>query len=268
MIAVGAFVLFATASSIPASPLAPVGKWIVEGKDNTCVLSHAYGDPAVTIGLRPWPIGDRADLILVTPGSGQDFDTGTVSLMLGNASKAINAHYIGYAIKGRKQHLIDVSLPNHSLKEIESSSAITYSVDGSAPVTFAPPDRARAYAVLDDCLGLLRRALHIDPMILADMVAPPQAKGQPSAWFDNSYPDAAVTAGAQGATSALLTINTKGRVIDCVPFGSSGVPALDERTCAQFKRAAYFHPALGKDGKPVIGYNVQVVNWRILSGGF
>ncbi len=54
--------LAASGAEPMAGPLRAIGQWVVEGQDNMCAPSHAYGEgkARVTLTVRPWPMGARS----------------------------------------------------------------------------------------------------------------------------------------------------------------------------------------------------------------
>lgn len=91
-----------------------------------------------------------------------------------------------------------------------------------------------------------------------------RAKGNPGQYFGrDAYPPAALRAGAEGRVSVRLTIDTNGRVSDCVVTGSSGNNDLDETTCSIFKRKVRYTPAKDQNGNPVVDHATQSVRWQL-----
>lgn len=248
----------------PTMVLPPVGQWLVEGENNMCVLSHAFGTNNIRLAVRPWPLGYQVDLVLIQPGQGNDFSEGTATVSLGASGPQIKANAAGYAIKNQPAHLTQFTLSRVSLAQVAAAPSITIALGKHEPMTFNLPDRVKAFAVLDKCQKLLLKSLGIESTAVAQIVSPPVPKGDTRDWFGGDiYPSSSLINGTQGNTSVLLTITAKGRVEKCDPFGHSGDPTLDLQTCATYKRHGVFIPARNKDGRPVIGYFSATTRWRI-----
>lgn len=77
------------------------------------------------------------------------------------------------------------------------------------------------------------------------------------------YPESARKRREEGMTRFLLEISVAGEPTDCVVMQSSGSPRLDLTTCQLAKARARFEPAVDAAGKPVPGFYVGKVNWRL-----
>jgi TonB family protein len=102
--------------------------------------------------------------------------------------------------------------------------------------------------------------------------APPQAgTGSPavlqgsfaSLVTPTDYPAAARRNGEQGTVGFRLTVDSDGRVSDCVVTKSSGSSALDAATCRIAAARARFRPARDRDGKAVRDYIPAHIRWAL-----
>lgn len=80
---------------------------------------------------------------------------------------------------------------------------------------------------------------------------------------DIDFPSHAILKGIEGVTSYRLTIDTEGRVRNCVITKSSGSSNLDAETCKLMKRRARFYPATDREGKPIIGTYSGKEIWKL-----
>jgi len=97
---------------------------------------------------------------------------------------------------------------------------------------------------------------------------PPVAAGSPprlsTVSISNAdYPPAAVRRREQGDVVIRFTVTARGGVADCTAEQSSGSAALDEQSCAIWRRRARYVPATGADGGAVAQAATQVFAWRI-----
>ncbi len=102
------------------------------------------------------------------------------------------------------------------------------------------------------------------PAAAHDPIDPPRPMGDMSQWFSgDNYPPAAMRAGQEGNVSVVLSINAQGLVTGCQVTKSSGVPALDARTCMLVTRRGRFVPARQGDQAVASTYDLHDVEWRI-----
>lgn len=102
------------------------------------------------------------------------------------------------------------------------------------------------------------------PAAAHDPIDPPKPMGDVSRWFSgDNYPPAAMRAGQAGKVSVILSISAQGLVTGCQVTKSSGVPALDVRTCMLATRRGRFAPARQGDQSVASTYDLHDVEWRI-----
>jgi hypothetical protein len=258
--------LTASGAEPATGPLAPSGQWVVEGQDNMCALSHAYGEgkARVTLTVRPWPMGGTVDTLLFYPSTDMEPGGGVGSVELAPSGSKLNGLVTSYAVKGRNLRLAALSAPEVTRDDLESAATISVTVDKRRAVSVAQSGAKAAYAALDRCGDLLLKSLNIDPVAMKAVVTPPAPVGAVGSWFKVAdYPQAAMAGNAQGATSMLVTVGLDGRVAACVPFGRSGNLDIDKAACSAFTRRGRYTPGLDKDGKPMVSYATQRVRWTL-----
>lgn len=133
---------------------------------------------------------------------------------------------------------------------------------GSSSVSvFARPlTRPGSIGALVAAIALLTSA----PAVAHDRIDPPRPLGDVSQWFSgDNYPPAAMRAGQEGNVSVILSISAQGLVTGCQVTKSSGVPALDTRTCILAIRRGRFAPARQGDQSVASTYDLRDVEWRI-----
>lgn len=77
------------------------------------------------------------------------------------------------------------------------------------------------------------------------------------------YPPRALMQELQGVSALRLTINTQGRVKDCIVTTSSGSDDLDDAACDTITKRAIFIPELDRKGNPIEATYTKNVRWQI-----
>jgi hypothetical protein len=258
--------MLAVTAAAPPAPLQPSGKWLVEGQDNMCALSHAYGEgkEAVTLGFRPWPTGDMVDVIWFSHTMDSSVRDGTAQIRFEAGESPAISPYTSFALAGRGERLSSFTISQTMLPYLERSRTVTVTFDGKTAATVAPSGVKAALAALSSCETLLYASLGVDPTFRSRVASPATPKGSERSWFGpKDYPPEAVHGGAQGRTLMLLTIDVDGRISKCVPFGRSGNAAIDKASCGTYTRRGRFNPAIGKDGQPMVSYYIGRVHWTL-----
>lgn len=259
------------ASSQPdaSPPLPPTGKWIVDYAENMCLLSHSFGigDSQVTLGFRPWPMGTKTEVVLISPDSSSTasrYGKGA-TLSLSSAGPDVEGDYWSYWLPKQKMRLVTLTVEQSALVDLGSAGTMTIAIPKGARVSVAlPPNTKPALKALDKCDDDLSRSWGVDPAEKMLVATPAQPFPGAADWIaDNDYPPDALRNSQHGTVMILWTIGLDGRVSNCIPVIKSGVPVLDQAACNAISRRGRYHPALDKDGKPVISHNTRKVNWRL-----
>ena len=83
-----------------------------------------------------------------------------------------------------------------------------------------------------------------------------------TAFSNDDYPEAAISAGASGTARAQLSIGPDGRVSGCNLVQSTGNGALDATTCNILRRRVKFTPARDSNGNPTSDtYVTPPIKW-------
>ncbi|WP_232475952.1 energy transducer TonB [Flavisphingomonas formosensis] len=96
-----------------------------------------------------------------------------------------------------------------------------------------------------------------------DDTPPRQIKGRIK---DSDYPRGAALAGAGGTVMVRFSVETDGRVGECVVTGSSGNADLDQTTCRLIRERFRYRPSLDASGRPVRSYVIEDHSWAVERG--
>lgn len=252
----------------PAPPLAPVGKWNVEYAEDMCALSHRYGegDAALTLGFRPWPMGDQMEIVLITGDSSSTASReGKATLSLSPSGKEVAGYYSSLRMSKEKLRVTTMTIKQEVFAELGSATAISIAFSRDLRVyVMQPPTIKAAQAALEKCDDGLLRKWGVDPAEKTMVATPPQAFPGATDWITyGDYPAGARQQRQQGTVMILWTIGVDGRVTDCLPVITSGTASLDQAACNAIIRRGRFEPALDKDGKPMISHYARKVVWRL-----
>lgn len=243
-------------------PLQPSGKWVVEHQDSLCLLSCEFGEGSakVTFGLRPILIGSTFEVVLLDEEKGRSkLRREEARLVLEPSGRTVTAESSSYRSKGKRLALFDISVSD--VEDIAKSAKLAIAI-GNEPATVISPVRiAAALKVLADCQINLRKHWGFNEEVLAQIVTEPESLN-PDKWISpKDYPSRAVVAGAEGITTLLWSIDTKGAVFDCRIIKTSGFALLDDAACGAVTKRGRYRPALDKDGKPIRSFASRRVRW-------
>jgi TonB family protein len=265
IIALAALLVSATAAPPPIA-LAPNGSWVLEGEDNMCALLHSYGDKRdqLTFGVRPWPLNDRTDLLVVQEGGVAGVERGIATIVPEGAQEPLIGDYFAYTLKNGDRRLTTITIEGAPGDMIARAASISVRVGKRAPLVIAQPPATKAFLALEDCEKTLLGTLHVDREALARVVTPAKAIGDKARWFTpGDYPQGALSGGQQGNTRILMTIGTDGRVTACTPFGTSGSAEMDKAACSVIMRRGRLTPARDGQGQPIVSYQTETIRWSI-----
>jgi hypothetical protein len=255
--------LLALAAMADPAAVAPTNKWQVEYADSMCVLSRDYGAGAdkFTLALRPWPMSNETEVIVLTQGNAPVVDDGHAELTLSPAGHSTKGHFGRFAMpKGVAGRIATLHFDEGALDGLATSTAVTVRLGGREVHSGAIPGIAGAMRALETCQADLLKKWGVDPDERATLSRLP--RGNPGRFFGPSvYPVEAVNNHLQGRTVTVVSIGTDGRVSGCALAATSGARVLDLATCNVLKNSGRFLPALDKAGKPVVSHLVVPVRW-------
>lgn len=259
--------LVTSAPETPAAPLAPTTPWTVEYADNLCVLSRDYvtDKGKITFGVRPWPMGDSVEIVLLQPASyGVGIQNGKATITLMPSIVAIPATYSSYVTTKSKMRIATVDIPSTALGQLGSSTGIEIAIAGKPPVSLTLGKMKGALGALSMCTDDLLRSWHLDPSEQLRIATPAQPIQSVNDWIGtDDYPPDALLRESQGAVTITWTIDTEGRITNCGVAATSGDPALDSAACATITKRGRYKPAIDKDGKPIAVHSTRRVVWLL-----
>lgn len=260
--------LLLAAEKPAAPPLQPAGKWVVDYRDTSCVLSRDFGPvkdgrPRVTVGWRVLPLSDQAELLIAQSNGTGDFVAGR-ALVTTSAGASEEAGYASYPTQSSGRRMTRLTVSKSLFDTLPGGATVTVAPSGRRPVSFAMEGATPAFAALETCNDDTLRVWKVDPAERQRIMM--RAMGDNAAqWLTSEdYPPSALDKGQQGSTVILWTITPEGRATDCRTVVTSGTPELDAAACrALLARARYTSPALDHDGKPTASHAVRKVVWRL-----
>jgi len=246
-----------------AAPLPATGQWGIQVGNNMCVVTHTFGNGArgTTLALRPWPLGEVADLILVTQFGDDGVSRGSEHLAVDNDA-VFDSGYVNVPLNSRG--MIVSSYSDGLLKSLARAKSLAVTLDQQRHIELQLPEMQPALDALGACKALLLKNLGIDPAWEADLGTGPKEIGDKSRWFTaEDYPRTSLMLGAQGTTHLLLTIGADGRISKCVNFGNTSNDEMDFAACKLFQARGRYQPARNKRGEPMVSYIYTGINWVI-----
>jgi TonB family protein len=254
--------LLLAAAADPAA-LSPASKWQVEYADNMCVLSRDYGVGAdkVTLALRPWPMSNETEVVVLTQGNAPLVDNGRAEITLLPAGHTTKGTFARFDMpKGAPGRIATLHFDEGALDGLAASTAVTVRLGNREVHSGAVPGIAGAMRALETCQKDLLKGWGVDPDERASLSRLP--RGNPARFFGPSvYPEEAVRNHLQGRVVTIASIGKDGHVTGCAIAATSGALVLDQATCNVLKNSARFAPALDMAGKPVVSHLVVPVRW-------
>jgi TonB family protein len=241
--------------------LAPSSKWQVEYAESMCILSRNFGTGAdmVTLGLRPLPMSQHSEIVLVTRDKAPNRLNGHAEIALLPAAHPAVGSFSRFPMSTGQGRIATMSFEDDALAGIEQASAIDIRLD-KATRRLATPGIAGAMKALSACQDNLLVHWGIDPGERQREVTHPS--GNPARFFSpGDYPMSATSIGARGRVVAIGTVAIDGHVEACIVVETSGNKSLDEATCRIMRDKVRFTPARDKDGKAVPSHYVLPVRW-------
>lgn len=255
--------LLALLAATATVPLAPTGEWKLDVTRETCRATRRFGPNGDTLlRLVALPLAGEVMLTVDTAGPTKAAYDDQVTLTLAPDHRVTTARTIGIAPADPAPHTIGLAVPKALLAG--SASAAQLSVKGRTIADLTNGELAPVLGSLAACTDAALRSYGIDPASQAAVAIPPEAIGGGVSWFaSDSYPQAALRAGAEGRVVAKVLVAADGGVADCVPVVSAGNADLDDRTCALIRTRARYRPARDRQGRTIPALQLVATRWTL-----
>jgi TonB family protein len=253
---------FSSIVSAADAPKAPTGKWVAEYAEDECLLSRPYGtdsDPLI-LTFRQLPMQNFVRIILFksgVQGRTQMGEKGKVAF----GGEPTSGTFSAFDLAGKPLRRIETNISRTRLMPALQSGVVSIDVPGEVQGDFSVPELASALDILSDCALKLGAAWGVPIEQQERMKTPPKLLKMAFDAFD--YPSSALKDDMSGRTEVRLTVDTRGRPVDCIPLKSTPNQAFARASCNALYRRAHFKPALDLDGKPMKSIYVQTVNFMI-----
>jgi hypothetical protein len=254
--------MFSSAASAADALKQPTGKWIAEYADDECLLSRPYGSDSTTLilTLRQLPMETWVGVIVFKNGTRGETAMGTKG-NLAFGGEPISKTFSAFDLAGKPIRRIETGVKLSELMAAVQSAIVSVSVPGEVQEDFAVPELGSALEVLGDCALKLGAAWGIPIEQQKRVKVPPKLLKAPFDSFD--YPNAALRKDMSGRTEVRLTIDDRGRPLDCIPLKSTPDQVFARTSCSVLMKRAHFKPAVDIDGRPMKSIYVQTINFQI-----
>jgi hypothetical protein len=253
---------FSVSVSAADLPKEPTGKWVAEYGQDECLVSRPYGtnsDPLI-LTFRQLPMQDYVWVMIFkggAQGQTQMGEKGRISF----GEEPISRTFSAFDLAGKPLRRIETKINRTRVMPAVQSGAVSVDVPGEVHGSFSVPELGSALDVLADCALKLGAAWGIPIEQQKQMKTPP--KLLPLAPDTFSYPSSALKEDMSGRTEVRLTVDDRGRPIDCIPLKSTPNQVFARTSCAALYRRAHFKPARDLDGKPMKSIYIQTLNFMI-----
>lgn len=253
-------------SSIPIQPAAlePSGPWTIEHADAMCIVGRDFGvgDQQVTLGFRPYPLGEHVRIALWIPAKGKKFSRGMATLALDDQAP-VEEYFDEGPIPINGKHLIQIDIERSKIETLRAAKLLHIRAE-KRNWSFKLGNVAGAMKALKDCENNLLVRWGMDPTVLALIDTPAlHPFGLVSIFRVSDYPSGAVSRKEQGTAGVRYWIGINGKVSDCRIVEMSGSAILDQRTCEVITKRARYMPARVESGEPVASIGFQRIRWEL-----
>lgn len=249
---------------VPAAPLQPIGRWVVEYADNTCHVARRFGTPEkpVQLSLKILPGRGINEIVLNEPVDGKaPMKTGNMIITAVPGGEPMTVSAMSGSVEPGSRLLFG-NLSSDGLAALEQADTITFAYGGKT-ISLATRGLKNALAATIACEDDLLRAWGLDAAAYRSIAVRPKSTGSPWNWVrSEDYPDVRYGSEKGGAVGVRLDLDTTGKVKACTVLTSSTSKELDEVTCKSVLRRARYTPARSADGTPVETFTVLRYRWH------
>jgi TonB family protein len=262
-VALAALAFLSVAASPPA-PLEPSGPWTVEPADAMCIVGRDFGtgDQLVTLGFRPYPLGEKVRIALWIPATGKKFTWGKAELAL-DEQTPVEEYFDQGPVPIKGKHLIQIDIERSKIETLHAAKLLHIRTE-KRNWSFKLGNVAGAMKALQGCENDLLVKWGMDPAVLASIETSAfHPFGLESIFRTSDYPRVAMSRNEQGTAGVRYWIGTNGKVSDCRVVETSGSALLDQQTCDVIIRRARYFPARVKSGESVASIGFQRIRWEL-----
>lgn len=253
--------LMAAIASAAAAPLPPHGSWTVAYEPAMCLASRKFGmEGELELLLRPSPVGSALEITLIDTGSKERRVVldGDAFLQAGPGGERQQVSYRAWRSPSQKGRVVIVNAKQALLDQIADDGWLGFDDGAGKSVAVRMTQFAKLRPVLADCKRKVAQHWGVDVAALERLATPADPIGDPARWV--SYTD--FPAGASsGQVTMLFRIGEDGRASECRVIESTGEKSLEDVSCRTMVQRARFRPALARDGKPIVSWEIRRVRW-------
>lgn len=275
----------AASPAVLASPtvtsLAKDGAWVANYDADSCQLIARFGtgDDAMIARFTRYQPGDGFDLALIGKGLKRmgtttkakiSFGPGQplreVEAILGSANETpmmlLNGQRLDSWVWPRNSS--NATPPPISADQEAAITDFTVQGGGSRTFRLELGSMRRPMAEMRKCMDMLLESWGYDPKVVATLSRPVAPSNNPATWLtSNDYPSDALSKGQNGLVQFRLDVDEAGKILDCHVLARTRPDAFADLTCRLVERRARLLPALDAAGKPVKGYFITRVWFRV-----
>lgn len=258
---------FSQATAAPPLWLEPADKWTVDYAENMCTLSRAYGtkEKSFILGLKPSPMSDSLQLVLISPGQGRPAYVKTMVAV--NGATPIESSALAFTAPKAPLRVVLIDLKRSDLEPLAKSGKLSITVGKAAAVNLSVIRFDLALKGLEACEKDLLKHWGMSEEVQASIAAKPLPLKNLASYVDaDDYPRAAILSSEQGLSGIRFMVGLDGTPRDCHVVEKSGSELLDQTTCRVVLTRSRFSPALDRAGKPVESLYFTRIRWVLPSG--
>jgi TonB family protein len=229
-----------------------------------CIVGRDFGtgDQLVTLGFRPYPLGEKVRIALWIPATGKKFTWGKAELAL-DEQTPVEEYFDQGPVPIKGKHLIQIDIERSKIETLHAAKLLHIRTE-KRNWSFKLGNVAGAMKALQGCENDLLVKWGMDPAVLASIETSAfHPFGLESIFRTSDYPRVAMSRNEQGTAGVRYWIGTNGKVSDCRVVETSGSALLDQQTCDVIIRRARYFPARVKSGESVASIGFQRIRWEL-----
>jgi hypothetical protein len=252
--------LLAASQPVVPAPLPPHGNWTVAYEQSMCLASRKFGVSGdVELLLRPSPVGSALEITVVDTTSKErrvvmDADG---FVQAGPAGERQQVSYKAWRSPSQNGRVVIINAKQALLDQVSEDGWLSVEA-GNKLMALQMKQFAKLRPVLADCKRKVAQHWGVDVAALERLAAPADPIGDPARWvsyFD--FPSGA----SSGQVTMLFQVGLDGRASECRVIETTGEKSLEVASCRAMVQRARFRPALDRDGKPMVSWEIRRIRW-------